>query len=68
MCSKTHRRPATGPAGRSSHNVLCLLPRYAVAPPGVRREVAANHPDAADKTYGFALSASLSRAFPCSPG
>ena len=28
----------------------------------------ADHPDAADKTYGFALSASLSRAFPCSPG
>jgi hypothetical protein len=26
----------------------------------------ADHPDAADKTYGFALSASLSRAFPCS--
>lgn len=26
------------------------------------------HPDAADKTYGFALSASLNRAFPCAPG
>ena len=27
----------------------------------------ADHPEAADRTYGFALSASLSRAFPCSP-
>ena len=26
-----------------------------------------DHPDAVDKTYGFALSTSLSRAFPCSP-
>ncbi len=25
-----------------------------------------DNPDTADKTYGFALSASLSRAFPCS--
>ncbi len=29
--------------------------------------VAAN-PDAADKPYGFALSASLGRAYPCPPG
>ena len=27
-----------------------------------------NNPDASDKTYGFALSASLIRAFPCTPG
>jgi len=27
----------------------------------------ADNPEAADKTYGFALSASLSRAFPCVP-
>jgi hypothetical protein len=27
----------------------------------------ADNPEAGDKTYGFALSASLSRAFPCSP-
>ena len=28
----------------------------------------ADNPDAADKTYGFALPASLTRAFPCAPG
>ena len=28
----------------------------------------ADNPDAAVKTYGFALSASLTRAFPCAPG
>ncbi len=28
----------------------------------------ADNPDAADKPYGFALSASLRRAFPCTPG
>jgi hypothetical protein len=27
-----------------------------------------DNPDAADKLYGFALSASLRRAFPCTPG
>jgi hypothetical protein len=27
-----------------------------------------NNPDASDKTYGFALSTSLIRAFPCTPG
>ena len=27
----------------------------------------ADHPEAADKTYGFALSAGLTRAFPCAP-
>ncbi len=28
----------------------------------------ADHPETADKTYGLALSASLRRAFPCTPG
>ena len=28
----------------------------------------ADNPDAADKPYGFALSASLRRVFPCTPG
>ena len=28
----------------------------------------AGNPEAAEKTYGFALSASLARAFPCAPG
>ena len=28
----------------------------------------ADNPDAANKPYGFALSASLRRAFPCAPG
>ena len=28
----------------------------------------ADNPTSAEKTYGFALSASLTRAFPCAPG
>jgi hypothetical protein len=28
----------------------------------------ANNPDAADKPWGFSLSAGLRRAFPCAPG
>ena len=28
----------------------------------------ADNPDSADKTYGYALSAGLCRAFPCAPG
>ena len=39
-----------------------------VQPQTGRSAKAADDPDAADKTYGFALSASLSRAFPCAPG
>ncbi len=35
---------------------------------GLLERFVAENPDAADKTYGFALSASLSRAFPCTPG
>jgi hypothetical protein len=35
---------------------------------GILEHFVAENPDAADKTYGFALSASLSRAFPCTPG
>ena len=32
---------------------------------GILEHFVAENPDAADKTYGFALSASLTRAFPC---
>ena len=28
----------------------------------------ADNPNSADKTYGYALSAGLCRAFPCAPG
>jgi hypothetical protein len=35
---------------------------------GVLERFVADNPESADKTYGFALSASLGRAFPCSPG
>jgi hypothetical protein len=35
---------------------------------GILEHFVAENPDAADKTYDFALSASLSRAFPCTPG
>ena len=28
----------------------------------------AGNPESAEKTYGFALSASLAQAFPCAPG
>jgi hypothetical protein len=35
---------------------------------GILEHFVADHPDSADKTYGFALSASLTQAFPCTPG
>jgi hypothetical protein len=35
---------------------------------GILERFVADNPDSADKTYGYALSAGLSRAFPCTPG
>jgi hypothetical protein len=35
---------------------------------GILENFIADHPDAADKQYGFALSATLRRAFPCKSG
>jgi hypothetical protein len=35
---------------------------------GILERFVADNPDSADKTYGYALSAGLSRAFPCAPG
>jgi hypothetical protein len=37
-------------------------------PMGILERFVADHPDSADKTYGFALAASLTQAFPCAPG
>ena len=34
---------------------------------GILERFVADNPTSAEKTYGFALSASLSRAFPCAP-
>ena len=34
---------------------------------GVLERFVADNPESADKTYGFALSASLAQAFPCAP-
>ncbi len=53
------------------HPVYC--PPQAVALTGnqvmsILESFLATNPDGADKPYGFALSASLGRAFPCSPG
>jgi hypothetical protein len=35
---------------------------------GILEHFVADHPGSADKTYGFALSASLTQAFSCAPG
>jgi len=45
--------PPTG-APLTGNQVMIALERFL-----------SDNPDAADKTYGFALSASLTRAFPC---
>jgi hypothetical protein len=42
------------PAALTGNQVMIALERFL-----------SDNPDAADKTYGFALSASLTRAFPC---
>jgi hypothetical protein len=48
--------PPTG-APLNGNQVMIALERFVT-----------DHPDAADKTYGLALSASLAQAFPCAPG
>ena len=53
---------------RRSRPMRALSIDTAPAPSQGRHEAVADHPVAADKTFGFALSASLSRAFPCSAG
>ena len=53
------------------HHVYCppsTAPLVGKQLMGILERFVAENPDAADKTYGFALSASLSRAFPCAPG
>jgi len=53
------------------HPVYCPPPPVALTGNqvmSVLETFVADNPDAADKPYGFALSASLSRAFPCAPG
>ena len=53
------------------HAVYCAPPTVALTGNqvmSVLETFVADNPDAADKPYGFALSASLSRAFPCAPG
>ncbi len=53
------------------HPVYCLPPTAELTGHqvmSVLESFIADNPDAADKPYGFALSASLSRAFPCAPG
>jgi hypothetical protein len=47
--------PPTG--ALTGNQVMSILERFV-----------SDTPDAGDKTYGFPLSASLSRAFPCTPG
>jgi hypothetical protein len=47
--------PAIAPL--TGNQVMSILDRFV-----------SDNPDAGDKTYGFALSASLTQAFPCAPG
>jgi hypothetical protein len=50
------------------HPVYCPPPSVALTGDqlmGILERFVADNPDAGDKTYGFALSAGLSRAFPC---
>jgi hypothetical protein len=56
----TEGRPAYCPpqtGALTGHQVMSILEGFIT-----------DNPDAADKQYGFALSASLRRAFPCTPG
>jgi hypothetical protein len=53
------------------HPVYCPPPTVALTGNqlmGILEHFVADHPDSADKTYGFALSASLTQAFSCAPG
>ncbi len=53
------------------HPVYCPPPSVALTGNqlmGILERFVADNPDSIDKTYGFALSAGLSRAFPCAPG
>ena len=53
------------------HPVYCPPPSVALTGKqlmSILERFIADNPDAGDKTYGFALSTSLSRAFTCAPG